>query len=189
MLLKDFRTVYVVTLGDAEGFSLVELMVVIAIVGLLGAFALPSYISSMPRRRLKAAVREQYGVLQQARLMAVKNRLSVRVCFNVSSRLYYLDTFDIGNSDANEKKCDSSERTFDLKKYHDITFGCAGAKKNWDSNAISQASYITFSPTGTAYSRTVYLQNTEAPSECFAVTSQGSGALKVRWFDGKKWKK
>jgi prepilin-type N-terminal cleavage/methylation domain-containing protein len=189
MLLKDSLSDCLVGKQSERGLSLVELMTTLAIFGALSAIAVPGHFTTRPRRRLKAATREQYGALQQARLMAVRNRLPVRVCFDENSRSYSWDTFDVGNADANKKVCDSSEKTFDLKKYEDIAFGCTGAKKNWNSDPISQASYITFSPTGTANSRTVYLQNIEDPSECFAVTSQVSGALKVRWFDGKKWKK
>ncbi|RWX45263.1 prepilin-type N-terminal cleavage/methylation domain-containing protein [Candidatus Electrothrix aarhusensis] len=189
MLLKDSLSGCLFGKQSERGLSLVELMTTLAIFGALSAIAVPGHFTTRPRRRLKAATREQYGALQQARLMAVSNRLPVRVCFDENSRSYSWDTFDVGNADANKKVCDSSEKTFDLKKYEDIAFGCTGAKKNWNSDPISQASYITFSPTGTANSRTVYLQNIEDPSECFAVTSQVSGALKVRWFDGKKWKK
>ena len=189
MLLKDSLSGCLVGKQSEQGLSLVELMATLAIFGVLSAIAVPGHLTTKPRRRLKAATREQYGALQQARLMAVRNRLPVRVCFDEGSRSYYWDTFDLGNSDVNKKLCDSSDRKFDLKKYQDIAFGCTGAKKNWNYSSISQASYITFSPTGTANSRTVYLQNIEDPSECFAVTSQVSGALKVRWFDGKKWKK
>ena len=61
--------------------------------------------------------------------------------------------------------------------------------KKWDGDPISPTTeLITFSPTGTALSRTAYLQNIASPSECFAVTAQTSGSLKIRWFDGKQWK-
>ncbi len=180
MLLKDFRIFLVVVNNRyASGFSLVELMVVIAIVGVISAFSIPSYIASMPKRRLRAATKELYGIMQQARLIAVRENLSKRIRFEAD--FYYFD-------DDNNREYDTDEKKFDLSKYYDVTFGCGGAKKNWSGNSVSHTSLITFSPTGTANSRTAYLQNIASPSECFAVTSQTSGALKVRWFDGKQWK-
>ena len=180
MLLKDFRVfLAVINNENINGFYLVELMVTIAIVGVISAFSIPGYIASMPKRRLKAATRELYGIMQQARLIAVRENWSKRVRFEAD--FYYFD-------DNNNRAYNANEKRFDLSKYQDVTFGCEEAKKNWSGSSISQTSLITFSPTGTANSRTAYLQNITSPSECFAVTSQTSGALKVRWFDGNNWK-
>ncbi len=162
------------------GFSLPELLTALAVIAIMSAFAVPSYISTIPQRRLKAAARELYSAMQQARLLAVKNNLPVRVCFESASNSYYFDIFDSGDISHNEQKCDSVTKRIDLSKYNDVEFGSGAAQKKWDYKKIAQASYITFSPTGTANSKTVYLQNIGAPSESFAVTSQTSGSLKIR---------
>jgi type II secretion system protein H len=164
---------------DVKGFSLVELMTVVAVVGLISAIAVPSYLSGMPKRRLTAATRELYGVMQQTRLLAVKDGQSKRLRFETN--FYYRD-------DNNNKICDPGEKRIDLSEYHDVEFGGGAAKKNWNGDPLAQASYITFSPEGTANSSTVYFQNISAPRESFAITSQTSGALKIRWFNGSKWK-
>lgn len=161
-----------------EGFSLVELMAVVAILGLMSAIAVPRYLAGIPKRRLQAATRELYGVMQQIRLLAVKDGQSKRIRFEAD--FYYLD-------DNDNKTYDSGEMRVDLSKYHDIAFGSGAAKKKWDNNPISQAKFITFTPEGTANSWSVYLQNISIPSECFAVTPQTSGAVKIRWFNGSKW--
>jgi len=154
-------------------------MTVVAIIGLISAIAVPSYLSEMPKRRLRAATRELYGVMQQARLLAVKDGQSKRMRFGAN--FYYRD-------DNNNKMCDPDEKRVDLAGYHDVVFGGGAAKKNWNGDSIAQASYITFSPEGTANSSTVYFQNIPAPLESFAITSQTSGALKIRWFNGSKWR-
>jgi type II secretion system protein H len=164
---------------NEKGFSLVELLTVLAVVGLMSAIAVPSYLSGMPKKRLKAATRELYGFMQQARLLAVKD--SQRRTMRFEKSFCYRD-------DNNNKRCDPGEKRVDLAKYHDVEFGGGAAKKNWNGDPIAQASSITFSPEGTANSHSVHLQNISAPLESFAITSQTSGAIKIRWFDGSKWK-
>ncbi|MCI5160552.1 MAG: prepilin-type N-terminal cleavage/methylation domain-containing protein [Candidatus Electrothrix sp. AX5] len=178
MLLKDSLSGCLFGKQSERGLSLVELMTTLAIFGALSAIAVPGHFTTRPRRRLKAATRELYGIMQQARIMAVKEHRSKRVRFGMD--FYYLD-------DNNNKVCDTGEKRIELIKYHDIQFGCGNATKNWRDNPVSKATLITFSPTGTASSKTAYLQNIASPSECFAVTSQTSGSLKVRWYDGERW--
>lgn len=154
-------------------------MTVIAITGVVLAIATPSYLAKLPKKRLKAAVRELHGIMQETRLLAVRDGQAKRIRFGAN--FYYRD-------DNNNKICDPNEKRIDLAKYHDVAFGGGSAVKNWYGGPIAQASVITFSPEGTANSRSVHLQNISAPFESFAITSQTSGAIKVRWFDGKKWK-
>jgi general secretion pathway protein G len=51
--------------GSESGFTLVELMIVMTIIGLLAAIAIPSYIQSV-RRAKEAVLREDLHVMRQA---------------------------------------------------------------------------------------------------------------------------
>ncbi|MCW5199375.1 prepilin-type N-terminal cleavage/methylation domain-containing protein, partial [Desulfobulbus sp. F1] len=80
---------------NTAGFSFVELMVVIALIGMLSAIALPSLLGSLSEKRLKNAARNLYSDMQRARLQAVKKnkKLFVRFSDGAGNKndFYYFD--------------------------------------------------------------------------------------------------
>ncbi|MCI5160553.1 MAG: type II secretion system protein GspH [Candidatus Electrothrix sp. AX5] len=176
-------------LRKTEGFSLIEILVVIAIIGVLSAIVVPSFISGMPTRRLKSAARDLYGAMQQARLLAVKNNQNCTLRFGATS--YYIDEDD-------DEVFDAGEKEVKLSIYNDVQFGSGTAPTSPDqlrrigAHSSSKASSITFISAGTAEfspdlingDNTVYLQNINNPSKSFAVSVQLSGASKISRFDG-----
>ena len=65
-----------------EGFTLVELMVVIVILAVLAVIGIPNLISWLPKYRSGSAAREILTVVQQARFRAVKENANVVVSFD-----------------------------------------------------------------------------------------------------------
>ncbi len=58
-----------------------EMMIVVAIIGILSALAFPSLSTLITRNRTKAAARELRGYLQKAKLEAIKQNRSCLVVF------------------------------------------------------------------------------------------------------------
>lgn len=56
-----------VTLQGSPGFTLVELMVVVAIVAIIAAIAVPSFNDFVAKNRVKGAAEEIYGLILQAK--------------------------------------------------------------------------------------------------------------------------
>lgn len=65
----------------AKGFTLIELMVVVAIVAILAVMAAPSYRDMIDRYRLRAATDDVVSVASNARVNAVKLDRDVNVSF------------------------------------------------------------------------------------------------------------
>lgn len=66
---------------NKKGFTLLELMVVIGIIAILTAIAVPSYMNWLPGYRLRAAANDVYSAMQMARLRAVKENGSVGISY------------------------------------------------------------------------------------------------------------
>jgi prepilin-type N-terminal cleavage/methylation domain-containing protein len=71
------------------GFTLMELIVTLSIIGILCTIAVPAFSSWLPEYNLKSAVRELYSNMQLARMMSVKNNNNYRVIFNTGENASY----------------------------------------------------------------------------------------------------
>jgi type II secretion system protein H len=107
------------------GFTLVELMIVLAIMGILSAIAAPNFMHYMAERRLNGAARMVMSDLMNARMLAVTLNRNVQVTFPTSASASY--TYDAAGAAATR----NVQTGFG---YHDVT--------------VSGNNNPTFTPTG-----------------------------------------
>lgn len=67
---------------DDRGFSLAELMVVCAMIGIVAAMAVPGILATLRLMKLNAAARDVHSELQSARLRAVSGDRPMRIRFD-----------------------------------------------------------------------------------------------------------
>ena len=75
-------------MGKEAGLSLVELMVVIAMIAILSAIAVPNYVAWLPKYRLSTSARDVLSDLEYARSVAIKENASVVVEFDTANNSF-----------------------------------------------------------------------------------------------------
>jgi Tfp pilus assembly protein FimT len=148
-----------------SGFSLTELMVIAAVVGVVTAIAAPNYMNYMADRRLKGAARMVMSDLMAARQKAVSQNYQFMVFFNTQTTYTILyDTNNNGTADTGE----TTEAKNIRNDYYDVTFSASG-------NPV-------FSPRGTAGATAVTVTLTSArtgASQCVMVAPTGRVKIDV----------
>jgi prepilin-type N-terminal cleavage/methylation domain-containing protein len=68
-----------------SGFSLLEVLVVVAILSIMATVAIPAFSSWVPRNRLKSATRDIYMAMVNARSRAVRENTRTVVLFDLAN--------------------------------------------------------------------------------------------------------
>jgi prepilin-type N-terminal cleavage/methylation domain-containing protein len=139
-----------------NGFTLVELMIAIAILGVLAAVSLPNVSPLLARGRLNGAASQVLGDLRAARMQAVSQSRRVQ--------LFFLDPWhyqicDDANDDGTVDVCEGTAHTKDL----DTRYGGVGLASSANPLFTSKgtvAGRTTITLTNASGSKTVILEIT-----------------------------
>ncbi|MBI5550460.1 MAG: prepilin-type N-terminal cleavage/methylation domain-containing protein [Desulfobacterales bacterium] len=111
------------------GFSLIELMIGIAVIAIVGSIAVPSMMGMNTKNGAQRAADEMYGVIMEAKMRAVRNNITVNIFFDIANNSY---------------RCPETGETVTLNKYRgNVTFTNA-------PNGAAPIPRLTFSPQGFA---------------------------------------
>ncbi len=123
-----------------KGFTLVELIIVMAIMAIISAIAVPNYKAFMTQRRLNGAAREVMSSLMEARMKAVSINQRVKVSFE-SDHEYEMWNDADSNGIVADNEGDDIERDI-YPDYYDVTFS-ASANPVFQTNGTASAGTIT----------------------------------------------
>jgi type IV fimbrial biogenesis protein FimT len=151
----------VINRSDKRAFTLIELIIVLAIMGIVAAIAAPNFTVYMANSRLNGAARMVMSDLMHARQQAVTQNNSFRVIFSGNHQYTILDD-DNGNGSADTGE--ATEPRDILTDYHDVTFSVS-------SNPV-------FYPRGTALGTTVTLTSSKTGDSRY-VKAASTGRVKI----------
>ncbi|MBW1801418.1 MAG: GspH/FimT family pseudopilin [Deltaproteobacteria bacterium] len=167
---------------SCSGFTVVELCVVIAIIAILGAIAVPGFAVWLPNHRLKSATSVLYSNMQLAKLEAVKHNANVVMWFDAANDNYraFLDNGD-GAGTAGDNVQNGSERTLiDITLEDDIDM-YSTVFSVWSNQTVFNSR--GFAEGGWGY---VYIKNNQ--NKYMRITLWTNGFLQIESStDGSTW--
>ena len=149
--------------GNESGFTLMELILVVVVMGIVAAIAIPAFMGFLPGMRLNGAARQVMGDLMDARMEAVKQNNEFKVFFgSPSANQYQVLDDDDNNGTAGTGEAITTKNIQD--NYSDVTF--------------SSTNDPIFYPKGTATNlATITLQNSDGG--CKKVKVAITGRVKI----------
>ena len=160
------------------GFSLMEIMVVLAIIAVLSSISMPVLRGFAQTRRLKTSARAIVDTLGFARDMAITEKNTHLVVFDIDGNRYWLassETFDIQNPAASAGRATNSATANGQQVMVARTDGIMGIPRplnrgitiaaivttnnGVNQQIISGVDYVYFSPIATSIDTVVYLRN------------------------------
>jgi len=177
--------------APADGFSLIEVLIVVAILLVFAGTALPNFISLSSRAKLKSAARDVVANMQQARTNAIRDRSSWAIHFNPATATYRILSGSGGDGIWNNGD-ETVVKTVSLADTAGVSYGTNHGSRPDEPNpgagdGISFTNdVVIFNSDGTGTSGTVYLKSDSGDTFGVGSTS-AAGRVKAWYHYGNGW--
>lgn len=167
---------------SCRGFTLVELITTVLILGVLASFAIPAFSNWLPDYRLRNTAQELYSNMQLIKMIAIKENNIYRLVFTSGDNDFYIM----------ERPDGTVEKTINLNHDEsscDVFFGCGDATKAAtvsggpvpDDGVSYTYNKATFNSRGLGKSGYIYLTNGKGTA--YAVGTWSSGIIVLKKWD------
>jgi len=171
---------------NSKGFTLVEVIIVVVIIGIMAAISIPSISRWLPNYRLKRAARDVYSSMQKARMLAVKLNRETAIEFDPGTNKYTLCDNWSGGCIGNSQETDLSTIGSGVGYGHGDATSAVGS--GFDNEVTYSADTAIFGPRGLGKtSGYVYLDH-QGNTKTYAVGSLTSGSIRILKWQGGAWK-
>jgi|SRR4051812_17897870 Tfp pilus assembly protein FimT len=142
---------------DSRGFSIGELMTVVAVLGVLGAISIPQFMAFQPAMRLNGGARQVLTKLMWARAQAVQENATYVVAFPTNHTLQIFNDANLNSSyDVGEWT-----QTVDIQSdYSDVSFTSSGPDPIFNGRGTTNSATTTITVNNGSGSRTVTISPT-----------------------------
>ena len=173
-----------------SGFTAMELMVVIAIIGIMAAIAIPGFSTWLPNYRLKTAARDLYSNMQKTKVGAIKSNSDWAIVFDPANKRYRICSDDGGDSDwTNENENEESVVDLLVKYEGSADYGHGNATSpiasTFDDEITYGSNVVVFNSRGTCNGGYVYIENDK--NTTYGIGTQTSGVILLRKWSGSDW--
>jgi prepilin-type N-terminal cleavage/methylation domain-containing protein len=174
-----------IRMKSSRGFTLLEVIIVVAMIGIMAAIAIPAVMSWAPDYKLKAAARDVYSTLQKARSMAVKFNRDAAVEFDPTSNSYSIcDDWDGSACVGNQQTTTFASLGYGIGYGHGNASSSVGG--GFDNEVTFGGDNVVFNSRGLGNAGYVYLDHQDN-SKTYAIGSLSSGVIRILKWNGSDW--
>ncbi|WP_051958177.1 pilus assembly FimT family protein [Desulfobacter vibrioformis] len=176
-----------------SGFTMLELLIAVAIIGIAAGLAMPDLIGFMANYRLKDAASRLYSDMQNTKLNAIKQNKDWAIVFNAGAGKYYICS-DKGGDNSWDLDQNTIEKEVTIPDKSGVSFGHGSASKDAtsaggtsfsDDDITFNDNYAIFNSAGSGSAGYVYLENNKKTT--YAVGMESTGFISIKKWNGSKW--
>jgi len=155
-----------------QGFSIMELIVAVAIIGVLAAIGTVMYLRELPLYRLRDATRLLFSDIQSTRIYALRNGMP---CI--------LEQFPANGNSYRIVQNGTVIKTVDLAGFPGVSFGSLDTAAPAPDSGTFAGDQLVIQPSGIASTGSFYLKSNRNPADGRRIAVSASGRPTITAWD------